>query len=336
MRIDSSVTAVSWIPLEAIKGVTRMPFDAGVARYDPPPPDPLGDIDALNREGRFRLANRLHAWVEVDDAGHITGYGQDGHGYISVTEVKLGPIRGAFAPVALPDLQPEPVVTESSVRFVQTSGGRTGAAMPRRVRHRPFIQVVAPFAWTTLALTIHADGRTERELVGASPFPRHWIFDENDRLMAKSGLIDFTEWARGAYWRDTPWGDVESPALVMAVETELEHQLSVSILRPEARPRIRELNAGEALVRQGETGDELFLLLDGVLVVEVGGEPLAELGPGAVLGERAVLEGGVRTSTLIATTRCRVAAVSADQLERSALEELAAGHKRELSRPDLG
>src|SRR3712207_7684612 len=40
------------------------------------------------------------------------------------------------------------------------------------------------------------------------------------------------------------------------------------------------------LTQQGEEGSELFLLLDGVLTVEVDGESLAEVGPGAILGER--------------------------------------------------
>jgi hypothetical protein len=48
-----------------------------------------------------------------------------------------------------------------------------------------------------------------------------------------------------------------------------------------------------------------------------------------MLGERAVLEGGTRTSTLVAVTRCRVASVSAVQLELSDLAELATGHRRE-------
>ena len=329
MRIESSVTALSWIPSEAIKGMMKMPFEMGVSRYDPQPPDLLEDMDGLNREGRFRLANRLHAWIEVGDDGRITGYGQDGHGYISSTEVALGPIRGAFAPVALPDLQPDPEVGEGSVRFVQTCGGRTGAPMPRRVRHRPFVQIVAPYAWTTLAMTIHADGRVEREVIGASPFPRHWIYDGDGRVFAKSGLIDFTNWARDAYWRDTPWGDAESPAMITAVESALERELSRTIMRRDARPSIRELPAGAVLARQGEAGEELYLLLDGVLSVDVDGEPLAELGPGAVLGERALLEGGLRTATLTATTPCRVAAVGADQVEREALQELSAGHRRE-------
>jgi hypothetical protein len=328
MRIESSVTALSWIPSEAVKGVTRMPFDMGMAHYDPPPPEVIADIDELNREGRFRVGNELRGWIEVGDDGRIVDRGQEGRGYICATEMKLGALRTSFAAVPLSELRPTPVVTGDSVRFVQSAGGRTGVAMPRRVRHAPFVQFVAPWAWTTLALTIHADGRVERELVGASPFPRHWVYDGDNRLFAKSGLVDFTDWARGAYWRDTPWGNVESPAIVTEVETALEREMSRSIMGG-GKPRIRELDAGATLVRQGEEGDEVFLLLDGVLAVDVDGTAIAEMGPGAVLGERAALEGGVRTATLTATTRCRVASVKASQLDRSALEELAVGHHRE-------
>ena len=95
------------------------------------------------------------------------------------------------------------------------------------------------------------------------------------------------------------------------------------------KPRISKFPAGAVLVRQGEPGSDVFLVLDGVVRVDSGGEPLAEYGPGAMLGERAHLEGGVRTSSLIAVTPCRVAAVDAAQLDRSALEELSGGHRRE-------
>jgi CRP-like cAMP-binding protein len=63
--------------------------------------------------------------------------------------------------------------------------------------------------------------------------------------------------------------------------------------------------------------------------VEHDGERLAEYGPGALLGERAHLEDGARTSTLEAVTACRVAVVEADQLERADLQELSEGHRRE-------
>jgi len=329
MRIQSSVTAISWIPSEAITGMLKMPFEMGATHYDQPLPDVLEDLEALRLDDRFRFANELRAWIEVED-GRIVGHGQEGKGHIGATTVRLGMLKTTFTAVALPDLRPDPEVTETSVRFVQTAGGRTGLAMPRRVRHKPFVQITAPYAWTTLALTLHADGRVEREVIGASPFPRHWIYDGEGRLTAKSGLVDFEEWARGAYWRDTPWGDVESPAVVTEVETALERELSRTIMGGGARPSIRTLAAGEVLLRQGEPGDELYLLLDGVLLVEVDGEELAELGPGAVLGERAALEGGVRTSTLTARTPVRVAAVAASQLDREALEELAMGHRREV------
>src|SRR5690348_14053568 len=39
MRIESSVTSLSWIPSEAISGVMRLPFDLGPVHYDDPPPD---------------------------------------------------------------------------------------------------------------------------------------------------------------------------------------------------------------------------------------------------------------------------------------------------------
>jgi CRP-like cAMP-binding protein len=63
----------------------------------------------------------------------------------------------------------------------------------------------------------------------------------------------------------------------------------------------------------------------------VGGEPVAEIGPGAIVGERALLEGGTRTSTLRAVTAARVAVAKAEDIDRDALAELAEGHRREDS-----
>ena len=87
------------------------------------------------------------------------------------------------------------------------------------------------------------------------------------------------------------------------------------------------------LTEQGQPGDELFLLLDGVLVVEVDGAPLAEVGPGAILGERAILEGGARTSTLRAMTKAKVAVARAADIDVAALQELSDGHRRETTAP---
>ena len=328
MRIESSVTSVSWIPSEAIEGLAKLPFKAGFTHYDQPPPDVLDDLDAWRRNDRFREANELRAFIEVED-GRIVAFGHLGKGHIGATTVRVGPAAVTFPAVHLPDLQPEPVVGPASVRFVQTVGGRMGVPTPRPVPRKPYFQVWASIAWTTLALTINADGSSAYELVGASPFPRHWIYDNSGALVAKSGTIDFKTWFNDSFGEHTPWGDYDSPALVTAVETELERQLSQTIMRAGKAPTIRILQPGESLVEQGQPGQELFLLLDGVLTVIVDGQEIAEIGPGAVLGERAFLEGGNRTSTLRAVTRCRVAVTSADQLDEAALSALAAGHHQE-------
>jgi CRP-like cAMP-binding protein len=83
------------------------------------------------------------------------------------------------------------------------------------------------------------------------------------------------------------------------------------------------------LTKQGDPGDELFLVLDGVLAVEVDGRALAELGPGAIIGERALLEGGTRTSTVRALTPVKSAVAGAAQIDVGALRQLAATHRRE-------
>jgi len=328
MRIESSVTSVSWIPSEAITGMARVPFEAGFTHYDDPPPDVIEDLEALRAADRFRFANELRAWIGVED-GKIVDFGHAGRGHLGVTRVRVGRRAIYFTAFRLPDLQPEPEVGDGWVRFVQTTGGRTGLPAPRRVAHPPYVQYDSPLVWTTLALTIHADGRREHEVVGASPFPRSWIYDHEGRVVAKTGLLNFKHWYRRAFGTHTPWGDTDSPALVTEVETALERDLSLTIMRGGAKPVVKKLAKGKTLMEQGHPGDSLFLLLDGVVTVEVDGEPLAELGPGAVLGERALLEGGVRTATLRTATTCKVAIAAGDQLDRSALAELSTSHRRE-------
>jgi hypothetical protein len=327
-RYESSVTALSWIPSEAIAGVPKLSFEMGITHYDEPPPERLEDIDALRRADRFREANELRAFIEVED-GRIVDYGHLGQGHIGATTVRVGPAAVRFPAVHLPDIRPEPEVTETSVRFVQTVGGRMGLPTPRRVPHPPFVQFWPSIAWTTLALTIDADGSSSHELVGASPFPRHWIYDHDGRLTAKSGVVDFTKWFEDSYGDRTPWGEADSPTVVSAVESALERRLSSTIMRGGREPSIRTIPAGEMLLKQGEFGTEIFLILDGMFVVEVDGNVVAELGPGAVVGERAALEGYVRTATLRAKTPAKVAEVTPDQLDAADLGALAATHRRE-------
>jgi hypothetical protein len=330
VRFESSLLSLSWIPSEAVRGMPRTAFEWGVTHYDPPPPDVVSGpdhLEALRAGDRFRFANELRAWVEVED-GKVLTYGQSGGGHIGVSKVKLGGTI-TFPAVAMPDLRAEPEVGVGWVRFTQTAGGRTSLPAPRPVPHAPFFRVTAPLAWTTLSLTIHADGSVEHNLVGASAFPRHWVYDSSGNLVLKSGLVDFKDWSRHAFGKGTPWGAEDSPVIVSQVESALERDLSAAIMRGGAKPKVQKVKKGSTLTEQGQPGDELFLLLDGVLTVEVDGQPVAEVGPGAVLGERAILEGGRRTSTLRTTTNCRVAIAPADSLDTAALRELSLGHRRE-------
>ena len=331
VRHESSVTAISWIPAEAVEGISKVPFEMGVTHYDAPPPDTIDDLEALRKADRFREANELRAFIEVED-GQIVDSGYLAGGLIGSTTVRLGPAAIRFAAVHLPDIQKEPEVSSGSVRFVQTVGGRMGIPTPRPVKRRPWVQFWPSIAWSTLELTINADGTSSRGLAGASPFPRHYVYDETGGLIEKSAVIDFKSWADHCFGDGTPWGSYDSERLVTAAESALERELSATILRGGVKPKVRAMDEGTTLTTQGEAATDVFVVIDGLFAVEIDGEQVAEIGPGAVVGERAALEGGVRTATLRATTRARVAAIAPESLNEAALEELA-GTRRTSTPP---
>ena len=84
---------------------------------------------------------------------------------------------------------------------------------------------------------------------------------------------------------------------------------------------------GEMLVRQGDPGDTMFVVLEGSVRVETetpgGTVQLAELGVGACLGEVSVLTGGPRTATVTALTP-----VTTVSFVRHRIERLLGAHPR--------
>ena len=122
MRHSASVTSISWIPSEAITGSAKVVFDTGIGHFDEPPPDVLEDLAGLRDADRFRFANRLEAFVEVDDAGHITDAGYAGGGMIGATTMRLGPMSRTFQAFSMPDLRAEPEHGDGWVRFTQRAG----------------------------------------------------------------------------------------------------------------------------------------------------------------------------------------------------------------------
>jgi CRP-like cAMP-binding protein len=60
--------------------------------------------------------------------------------------------------------------------------------------------------------------------------------------------------------------------------------------------------AGKVLMRQGETGREFFVLVDGSVGIDRDGTRVRALGPGDFFGEIALLSEGPRTATATAET----------------------------------
>jgi hypothetical protein len=108
-RVESSVTALSWIPRDAMEGMGKLAADLGVSHWDLPPPDHLDNLDDLIAADAIRLANELRAWIDVED-GQIRRYGQLGKGRIGRTTLRAGPRQVLFPAVAFPDLRPAPEV----------------------------------------------------------------------------------------------------------------------------------------------------------------------------------------------------------------------------------
>lgn len=337
MRQEATVMSVSWIPSESVGGLLRGGFDRGFSHYDDPPPDRIrgaAEVEELRAADRLRFANIVSAWVEVE-AGRVTasGWSEDGGLVMGSTTVRVSRLGATFRGYSLPVLRSEAEVLDDQVTFVQTVGGRTALPLPRPVRHAPFVQWTSPVVWTTLALTLHADGRATVALSGASAFPRHWVYGPDGALTLKTGVTDQDTWVSSSFGRRTPWGDTDSRALVVAAESELERQMSSELMRGGRVPEVRKLPTGATLTTEGEAGHELYLLLDGVLSVDVGGRIVAEVGPGAVLGERSLLEGGRRTSTLVAVTPARVAVAPREAVDLDRLRRLAEMHRREDDLP---
>lgn len=97
-----------------------------------------------------------------------------------------------------------------------------------------------------------------------------------------------------------------------------------------------ELNAGEALIREGESAAaELYLLVDGALVVQSKAGFIARLDrPGAVVGEVAVLLSSARTADVLAESTARLIALPSGVLSQPEFAEVAAAVRSSMLRDD--
>jgi CRP-like cAMP-binding protein len=76
------------------------------------------------------------------------------------------------------------------------------------------------------------------------------------------------------------------------------------------------VSEGKHLVDEGGYAYDLFAIIDGQAQVIVGGDVVAELGPGDFFGEAGVLEKQQRNATVVAKTRMRLVTLTGWDLRR--------------------
>ena len=85
----------------------------------------------------------------------------------------------------------------------------------------------------------------------------------------------------------------------------------------------RSVDAGGAIISEGDTGEEFFVLADGAAEVSRGGNAVAKLGPGDYFGELALLDPAPRDATVTATAPSNLLVMSRDVFTK-ALDDLPA------------
>ena len=80
-----------------------------------------------------------------------------------------------------------------------------------------------------------------------------------------------------------------------------------------------DLPAGKTIIKEGDTGREFFVLIEGTADVERGGRKVAEIGPGDFVGEIALIAKTPRNATITTTSPVR-ALVITDRAFRQLLD----------------
>ncbi len=120
--------------------------------------------------------------------------------------------------------------------------------------------------------------------------------------------------------------DAERDALLADLEDIVASSHLFKSLDDEGRRRLIEsgyvlfFDPDDVLIRQGDEGSAMYLVMQGKVRVETSGArgsvQLAELGRGACLGEVSVLTGGPRTATVTAIDAVQIVAFESHRIQR--------------------
>jgi CRP-like cAMP-binding protein len=70
-----------------------------------------------------------------------------------------------------------------------------------------------------------------------------------------------------------------------------------------------QLAPGDFLFREGDTGDQMYVLLEGEIETRLGDFVFESAGVGALLGEMALIDDSPRTADALAKSACRLAPI---------------------------
>ncbi|MEO1481081.1 MAG: cyclic nucleotide-binding domain-containing protein [Myxococcota bacterium] len=111
---------------------------------------------------------------------------------------------------------------------------------------------------------------------------------------------------------DFPSAGEAAVPLPMPLFSELEDDAFVETVK---RLRYRKVAAGTPIITEGEMGDTLLVVANGHVRIEKGGQRLAKLGPGMVIGEMALITGAPRSATVVAEDEVEIFELSRGDVE---------------------
>ena len=78
-------------------------------------------------------------------------------------------------------------------------------------------------------------------------------------------------------------------------------------------PEFVSIKRGEALFREGDAGDAMYVLIEGEADVTIAGMTFEKCTPGSFVGELAVIDGSPRFATVTALTDCKFVVIDRER-----------------------
>lgn len=96
----------------------------------------------------------------------------------------------------------------------------------------------------------------------------------------------------------------------------LQHFQAINVIEHFQNARhIISIPAGQAIFHEGERGSVMYVLLEGMADVSIGGLMVELAQPGSLLGEMALVDGSERSASAVARTDCRLVSIDSRQFD---------------------